>query len=173
MLPFFWLVYLIALIVFSFMWRKESIWPGLCLLKCIASIVFIILDASYVDPLGPQIQRPKTAARTRTEEDEFADEELGDDLLPEWCVQRILFSGISDICQDTKFVCIFSSPKILYSFPGISFHYALLYFVLIHNTFRDNAVYSKLFISLILCNVKTSSFVLSAYNDGKDVTVKY
>ncbi len=62
------------------MWRKEGVWPGLCLLKCIASI---ILDASYVDPLGPQIQRPKTAAKKRTEEDEFADEELGDDLLPE------------------------------------------------------------------------------------------
>ncbi|RXN18129.1 intraflagellar transport 88 -like protein [Labeo rohita] len=41
------------------------------------------IDASYVDPLGPQMQRPKTAARKRTEEDEFADEELGDDLLPE------------------------------------------------------------------------------------------
>lgn len=41
------------------------------------------IDASYVDPLGPQIERPKTAARKRVEEDEFADEELGDDLLPE------------------------------------------------------------------------------------------
>ncbi|XP_043104333.1 intraflagellar transport protein 88 homolog isoform X6 [Puntigrus tetrazona] len=41
------------------------------------------IDASYVDPLGPQMQRPKTAARKRNEEDEFADEELGDDLLPE------------------------------------------------------------------------------------------
>ncbi|KAL6484824.1 hypothetical protein MHYP_G00068690 [Metynnis hypsauchen] len=41
------------------------------------------LDASYVDPLGPQMERPKTAAKKRTEEDEFADEELGDDLLPE------------------------------------------------------------------------------------------
>ncbi|XP_058259556.1 intraflagellar transport protein 88 homolog [Hemibagrus wyckioides] len=40
-------------------------------------------DASYVDPLGPQTQRPKTAAKKHTEEDEFADEELGDDLLPE------------------------------------------------------------------------------------------
>ncbi|XP_048388469.1 intraflagellar transport protein 88 homolog isoform X2 [Stegostoma tigrinum] len=40
-------------------------------------------DASYVDPLGPQIERPRTAARKRVEEDEFADEELGDDLLPE------------------------------------------------------------------------------------------
>ncbi|KAG7331295.1 hypothetical protein KOW79_005264 [Hemibagrus wyckioides] len=40
-------------------------------------------DASYVDPLGPQTERPKTAAKKRTEEDEFADEELGDDLLPE------------------------------------------------------------------------------------------
>ncbi|XP_056145107.1 intraflagellar transport protein 88 homolog isoform X2 [Lampris incognitus] len=41
------------------------------------------LDASYVDPLGPQMERPKTAAKKRVEEDDFADEELGDDLLPE------------------------------------------------------------------------------------------
>ncbi|XP_069034902.1 intraflagellar transport protein 88 homolog isoform X4 [Lepisosteus oculatus] len=41
------------------------------------------IDASYVDPLGPQTERPKTAAKKRSEEDEFADEELGDDLLPE------------------------------------------------------------------------------------------
>ncbi|XP_054256290.1 intraflagellar transport protein 88 homolog isoform X5 [Indicator indicator] len=40
-------------------------------------------DASYVDPLGPQAERPKTAARKRAEEDDFADEELGEDLLPE------------------------------------------------------------------------------------------
>ncbi|KAF2973715.1 hypothetical protein EK904_004557 [Melospiza melodia maxima] len=40
-------------------------------------------DASYADPLGPQPERPKTAARKRTEEDDFADEELGEDLLPE------------------------------------------------------------------------------------------
>ncbi|XP_047286630.1 intraflagellar transport protein 88 homolog isoform X17 [Homo sapiens] len=40
-------------------------------------------DASYVDPLGPQIERPKTAAKKRIDEDDFADEELGDDLLPE------------------------------------------------------------------------------------------
>ncbi|KAL2311028.1 hypothetical protein Nmel_002715 [Mimus melanotis] len=40
-------------------------------------------NASYVDPLGPQPERPKTAARKRTEEDDFADEELGEDLLPE------------------------------------------------------------------------------------------
>ncbi|XP_044769163.1 intraflagellar transport protein 88 homolog isoform X7 [Neomonachus schauinslandi] len=39
-------------------------------------------DASYVDPLGPQIERPKTAAKKRIDEDDFADEEL-DDLLPE------------------------------------------------------------------------------------------
>ncbi|XP_067109029.1 intraflagellar transport protein 88 homolog isoform X3 [Osmerus mordax] len=41
------------------------------------------IDASYVDPLGPQIERPKTAAKKRMEDDEFADEELGEDLLPE------------------------------------------------------------------------------------------
>ncbi|XP_027740280.1 intraflagellar transport protein 88 homolog isoform X1 [Empidonax traillii] len=41
------------------------------------------IDASYTDPLGPQAERPRTAARKRTEEDDFADEELGDDLLPE------------------------------------------------------------------------------------------
>ncbi|XP_017403672.2 intraflagellar transport protein 88 homolog [Cebus imitator] len=41
------------------------------------------IDASYVDPLGPQVERPKTAAKKRIDEDDFADEELGDDLLPE------------------------------------------------------------------------------------------
>ncbi|XP_043929126.1 intraflagellar transport protein 88 homolog [Protopterus annectens] len=41
------------------------------------------IDASYADPLGPQIERPKTAAKKRAEEDDFADEELGDDLLPD------------------------------------------------------------------------------------------
>uniref|UniRef100_UPI0037E86625 intraflagellar transport protein 88 homolog isoform X4 n=1 Tax=Semicossyphus pulcher TaxID=241346 RepID=UPI0037E86625 len=40
-------------------------------------------DASYVDPLGPQVERPKTGAKKRVEDDDFADEELGDDLLPE------------------------------------------------------------------------------------------
>lgn len=40
------------------------------------------LDASYVDPLGPQTDRPKTGLKKRVEED-FGDEELGDDLLPE------------------------------------------------------------------------------------------
>lgn len=44
---------------------------------------FIFSDASYADPLGPHVERPKTAAKKRTDEDEFADEELGDDLLPE------------------------------------------------------------------------------------------
>ncbi|XP_047457238.1 intraflagellar transport protein 88 homolog isoform X4 [Mugil cephalus] len=41
------------------------------------------LDASYVDPLGPQMERPKTGAKQRVEDDDFADAELGDDLLPE------------------------------------------------------------------------------------------
>ena len=43
-----------------------------------------VSDASYSDPLGPQAERPKTAAKRREQpEDEFADEELGEDLLPE------------------------------------------------------------------------------------------
>ncbi|KAM5181133.1 intraflagellar transport protein 88 homolog [Mantella aurantiaca] len=41
------------------------------------------IDVSYSDPLGPQVERPKTAAKRRVEEEEFADEELGEDLLPE------------------------------------------------------------------------------------------
>lgn len=42
------------------------------------------IDASYSDPLGPQMERPKTAARRKDpNEDEFGDEELGEDLLPE------------------------------------------------------------------------------------------
>ena len=42
------------------------------------------VDTTYSDPLGPQMERPKTAAKRRDEQpDDFADEELGDDLLPE------------------------------------------------------------------------------------------
>ncbi|KAK3876729.1 hypothetical protein Pcinc_018509 [Petrolisthes cinctipes] len=41
------------------------------------------VDSSYVDPLGPLQERPKTSLRRKQDEDEFADEELGDDLLPE------------------------------------------------------------------------------------------
>ena len=46
---------------------------------------FFFADVTYSDPLGPQVERPKTAARRggQPAEDEFADEELGDDLLPE------------------------------------------------------------------------------------------
>lgn len=40
-------------------------------------------DAFYVDPLGPQMERPKTGAKKRVEDDDFEDEVLGDDLLPE------------------------------------------------------------------------------------------
>ncbi|XP_061696941.1 intraflagellar transport protein 88 homolog isoform X2 [Syngnathoides biaculeatus] len=41
------------------------------------------LDASYVDPLGPLTERPKTGAKARVDDDDFADEDLGDELLPE------------------------------------------------------------------------------------------
>lgn len=42
------------------------------------------IDASYEDPLGPLEERPRTAARTRHQvEDDFDNEELGDDMLPE------------------------------------------------------------------------------------------
>lgn len=41
------------------------------------------IDASYEDPLGPQQERPKTAARRKEPiDDDFDNEELGDDLLP-------------------------------------------------------------------------------------------
>ena len=42
------------------------------------------VDGSYSDPLGPLPDRPRTSVGPRniTEED-FADEEIGDDLLPE------------------------------------------------------------------------------------------
>ena len=42
-------------------------------------------DASYSDPLGEAPMRPKTAGGNRGPpiDDEFGDEELGDDLLPE------------------------------------------------------------------------------------------
>lgn len=38
-------------------------------------------SSSYADPLGPLPTRPMTAAGKR--DDDFGDEELGDDLLPE------------------------------------------------------------------------------------------
>lgn len=42
------------------------------------------LDASYVDPIGEAPSRPKTAGGRRQQvEDEFADDEIGDDLLPD------------------------------------------------------------------------------------------
>ena len=44
----------------------------------------LFADASYSDPLGEAPARPKTAGhRAPVIEDEFGDEELGDDLLPE------------------------------------------------------------------------------------------
>ncbi|KAI6656911.1 Intraflagellar transport protein 88-like protein isoform X3 [Oopsacas minuta] len=43
------------------------------------------LDSGYTDPLGDTPQRPRTSARVHKQEpeDEFGDEELGEDLLPE------------------------------------------------------------------------------------------
>ena len=44
------------------------------------------IDASYVDPLGDQPARPMTAAaggRGKQEFDEFEDDDIGDDLLPD------------------------------------------------------------------------------------------
>ncbi|KAJ7394244.1 Intraflagellar transport protein 88 [Desmophyllum pertusum] len=43
------------------------------------------VDATYADPLGEAPARPKTAGRQRPQqaEDEFGDEEIGDDLLPD------------------------------------------------------------------------------------------
>lgn len=39
-------------------------------------------DAFYADPLGPAPERPRTAIRAFPEDD-FLDEDIGDDLLPE------------------------------------------------------------------------------------------
>lgn len=45
---------------------------------------FVFTDASYSDPLGPQMERPKTAAARKQDNDDLFDEDVGDDLLPEW-----------------------------------------------------------------------------------------
>lgn len=50
--------------------------------------VCVLTDVSYADPLGPQIERPRTAARRRPDQqsavsDEFSNEQIGDDLLPD------------------------------------------------------------------------------------------
>ena len=51
---------------------------------CYYFLSFGLADASYSDPLGPQVERPKTAARRREDAaDDFADEELDEDLLPD------------------------------------------------------------------------------------------
>ena len=54
-----------------------------------------MIDATYADPLGEAPARPKTAGRQRQQqvEDEFADEEIGDDLLPEWWSTSNVFSN--------------------------------------------------------------------------------
>lgn len=44
---------------------------------------FCFTDASYSDPLGPQMERPKTAAARKQDNDDLFDEDVGDDLLPE------------------------------------------------------------------------------------------
>ena len=43
------------------------------------------VDSSYSDPLGPAPDRPRTSVGhgRNNLDDEFADEEIGDDLLPE------------------------------------------------------------------------------------------
>ena len=47
--------------------------------------VFIEKLKLYYQPLGPAPERPRTSAGTRGKDadDDFADEEIGDDLLPE------------------------------------------------------------------------------------------
>jgi len=56
---------------------------------CSCSCCCCCSDGSYVDPLGPQMERPRTAARRRGAEqssalsDEFNNEQIGDDLLPD------------------------------------------------------------------------------------------
>lgn len=50
-----------------------------------------ISDATYVDPLGPQPLRPRTGAKKMMDLEDFGNDDLGDDLLPEWryCVEEI------------------------------------------------------------------------------------
>ncbi|KAI4470504.1 intraflagellar transport protein 88 [Holotrichia oblita] len=43
----------------------------------------LVVDASYSDPLGPLPTRPKTGIGKPLDFDDFGDEQLGDDLLPE------------------------------------------------------------------------------------------
>lgn len=45
--------------------------------------LYFLLDATYSDPLGPQPFRPRTGAGKPLDFDDFGNEELGDDLLPE------------------------------------------------------------------------------------------
>uniref|UniRef100_K1QZL1 Intraflagellar transport protein 88 homolog n=1 Tax=Magallana gigas TaxID=29159 RepID=K1QZL1_MAGGI len=49
----------------------------------VTDLGFVFTDASYSDPLGPQMERPKTAAARKQDNDDLFDEDVGDDLLPE------------------------------------------------------------------------------------------
>ncbi|VEL22814.1 unnamed protein product [Protopolystoma xenopodis] len=40
-------------------------------------------DLIYSDPLGPSSERPRTAVRSRSQQDDFAEDEVDDNLLPE------------------------------------------------------------------------------------------
>lgn len=45
-----------------------------------------VTDSNYVDPIGPQAERPRTAARRRDQPsaaDEFTNDDIADDLLPD------------------------------------------------------------------------------------------
>jgi intraflagellar transport protein 88 len=45
-----------------------------------------VTDSNYVDPIGPQAERPRTAARRRDQQpvaDEFVNDDIADDLLPD------------------------------------------------------------------------------------------
>ena len=61
------------------------------------------LDASYADPMGSLQERPKTSRRLLTES-EFADVEVGQDLLPLWCpfFQSFLLP-IDELNEESKF----------------------------------------------------------------------
>lgn len=62
----------------------ENLWKC-CVIQKIneASVFLSCADASYMDPLGPEAERPKKGAKNRVMDYDFADEELGEDLLPE------------------------------------------------------------------------------------------
>ena len=87
------------------------------------------VDSSYSDPMGPLQERPKTSRRLLTESD-FADVEVGEDLLPLWITFDIphIQSIHARMIKKKAAVkpILIKIPHEIFSFGRWTFHYCYL-----------------------------------------------